>query len=108
MDQGIKQNVIKGLGLDALPEEAQERAVESISKIIFQNIIVNSLDSLSEADQDAFEKLLSSEGVTGDAISEFLSQKIPNFDELVEKEVASFRNEAAEFVDNTEGGEKVS
>lgn len=108
MDQGIKQNIIKGLGLDALPEEAQERALESMSRIIFQNIIVNSLDELSEADQDAFEKLLSSDGVTGDAISEFLSQRIPNFNELVEKEVANFRNEAAEFVDNVEEKKETS
>ncbi len=102
MDQEIKQNIVKGLGLDALPAEEQEKALESISRIIFQNIIVNSLDLLNEADQDAFEKLLSSEGTTGDEISEFLNQRIPNFNELVAKEAANFRNEAAEFVDNVE------
>lgn len=104
----MKKNIIKSLGLDALAEEEQEKALEGISRIIFQNIIVNSLDALNETDQDAFEKLLSSPGVTGDAISEFLSQRIPDFDKLVEKEVADFRNEAAEFVDNVEKGEETS
>ncbi len=108
MNQEIKQNVIKGLGLDALPEDKQEEALETVGKIIFQNIIVRALDELSESDQDALEKLLSTGQADGDEISSFLGSKIQNFDSIVEDEVAKFRDEAADFLEKVgEAGPKV-
>ncbi|MBI4159642.1 hypothetical protein HY504_00570 [Candidatus Wolfebacteria bacterium] len=98
MDDILKQNIIKDLGIDLLPEDKQEEVILRIGKLIFQGVLLRVMDLLGDADKDELEKLMAGDGATPEAVMKFLQQKIPNLDEVVRDEVTEFKKESVEFM----------
>ena len=100
MDDILKENIIKSLGIDALPQEQQEEALAKIGNMIFQGVLMKVMENMAEADRDEFEKLLSEKNNEPEAILNFLRSKIANLDEIVNEEIIKFKQESANFMNN--------
>lgn len=102
MDNILKQNIINNLGISALPQEEQEEAMTRIGNIIFQGVLIRIIEVMSDSDKDEFEKVLSEKNGESEAVLEFLRLKIPNLNEIVNEEVAKFKQESVNFMKNIE------
>lgn len=98
MQDILKKNIIKDLGLDALPEKDQEEALLTVGKIIFQAVLIRVLQELTEKEKDQFEKLLTEKTDDEEAILSFLQAKIPHLNDIVNEEVAKFKRETVDFM----------
>lgn len=86
MKNTLSSDIIKEWGLGSLPPEKQEEMVERIGRIIYQAILVRSLDILTEKEQDEFDALLDKDETTPDDVMGFLASKIPTFENMVLEE----------------------
>jgi hypothetical protein len=98
----LHKDLIKYLGIDKLPEDEQERILLNIGKIIFQLVMIRVLEELNENDKGEFEKILNEKPNDEEAILNFLKSKIPNLDEIVNEEIAKFKEESLDFMKELE------
>ncbi|HUY69710.1 MAG TPA: hypothetical protein VMU70_01670 [Candidatus Tyrphobacter sp.] len=98
MNEELKQNVIKGLGLELLTPDQQEDALDKIGRLIYQGTLERALERLSDSDLDEFEKNFSGDNADPEAVMRFLKDKIPDLDRLTEEEVKDFRDKTADFL----------
>lgn len=89
---------MKDLGLDALPQDQQERALQSISKVIFQSVIIKLLEKMSEEDVTEFEKMMEANMDNEEVVLSFLQSKFPDLDNIVSEEIAKFKQEGVDFM----------
>ncbi|MDE2311475.1 MAG: hypothetical protein KGJ93_00090 [Patescibacteria group bacterium] len=91
----LEGNIIAQLGLEKLPDEEKAALLEQMVGWVEKRVFGKILASLAEADKARFLEIMES----GDqaASEEFLSQKVPNFAELLEQETAAAKQELAEF-----------
>ena len=94
----LQKNIIKDLELDTLPEKEQEEALLSIGRIIFQSVIIRVMNELDKAGKDEFEKILTEKPNDEEAIMSFLQSQLPNLNEIVNDEVAKFKQESVDFM----------
>ncbi len=87
----IQQSIIQELGLQDLPEETQIKLLTQMTESVLKRIAVKVLEQLSEADRAEFEKLQE----TGDVekVNDFLTAKIPNYEQIVLEIIAEFKEE---------------
>lgn len=100
MQDVIRKNIIEDLGLDKLPQKDQEEMLLMIGRLIFQGVIIRVMSLLSEKDKDDFDKLLSEKIEDEEAVLKFLESRVPNLNEIINDEVASFKQESGEFMKN--------
>ncbi|MBI4993303.1 MAG: hypothetical protein HZC26_04200 [Candidatus Magasanikbacteria bacterium] len=94
----LYKNILPSLGLRDLPADKQEQMLLKIGDIIFKRILIRAIDSMSEPAKAEYEKLLKTKSADAGAALDFFRAKLPNFDQLVAEEVASFKKEAAEIM----------
>jgi hypothetical protein len=87
------KNIVQEWGLGHLPPQKQAEMVERIGRILYQAILVRSLDILSEKEQEEFDALLDINATTPDDVLAFLQKKIPTFDTMVEEERKSLKED---------------
>ena len=78
-------------GLGALPEIKQVEMVDRIGRLLYQAILVRSLDILSEKEQEEFDKLLDKDATTPQDVLKFLATKIPTFEQMRQEEVEKLK-----------------
>ena len=86
MNDILSKDIIKEWGLGSLSEAKQLEMVERIGRILYQAILVKSLDILSEKEQTEFDLLLDEDTTTPENVLAFLQSKIPTFEQLVVEE----------------------
>ncbi len=82
-----QENLIARLGLSALPQKEQDEVAEKFSGVLFQAVMLKSLQSLDEEQKDRLEKVMSKNPEDLDAMMKFFEQEVPNFSELVGNEI---------------------
>lgn len=97
MYKNINENIIKTLGIDSLPIEKQKEAMERLGAIVYQEVMLRVLDILSEEDKDEFEKVIE-KSPDPEIMFSFLTDKIPNLEEIVNEEAEKLRKESAEII----------
>lgn len=87
----LQQNILQELGLQDLPEATQIKLLTQMTESVLKRIAVKVLEQLSDQDRQEFEKLQA----TGEAekVNEFLTVKIPNYEEMLQEIVAEFKEE---------------
>lgn len=90
-------NIIKILGIDKLSEEKQKEAMEKLGAIVYQETMLRALEVLSEEDKDEFEKVIA-QNPDPENLFSFLSEKVPNLDEIISEEATKLRTESAEIL----------
>ncbi len=93
MNTALSKDIIQEWGLQSLPPEKQLNIVERIGRIMYQAILVRSLDILSEKEQTEFDLLLDEDTTTPDDVLGFLQKKIPTFEQLIVEERQSLKND---------------
>ncbi len=91
------KNIIKILGIDALPVEQQKEAMEKLGAIVYQEVMLRVLDIMSDEDKNAFEALIE-KNPDPEAMFAYLAEKVPNIDQIVAEEAESLREESAEIL----------
>ena len=82
----LSKDIIKEWGLESLSSEKQAEMVERIGRLVYQAILVRSLDILSEKEQTEFDLLLDEDTTTPQDVMAFLHGKIPTFEMLLGEE----------------------
>ncbi len=93
MNNTLSKDIIKEWGLSALPQDKQLEMVERIGRIIYQAVLVRTLDILSEKDQNEFDDLLDQDTTTPDDVLAFLQKKIPTFNQIMLEERKNIRED---------------
>ena len=91
-----QQNLISDLGLDALPQKTQEEIMLKLGTVIYQGILIRAMEILTDAQKDALDAKLEAEG--DEALFPFLQQNIPDFNAIIEAEVAKVKKDSADFL----------
>ncbi len=87
----LSKDIVSEWGLGDLPQEEQIDMVDRIGRLIYQAILVRSLDILSDVEQDEFDLLLNEDATTPEDVVLFLERKIPTFTLLLKEEVAKLK-----------------
>ncbi len=82
----LSKDIIREWGLEDLPETKQVELVDRIGKLLYQAILVRSLDILSEKEEGELDVLLDNDATTAQDILIFLQSKIKNFEAIVTEE----------------------
>ena len=82
----LSKEIIKEWQLDSLPDNKREEVVNKIGRILYQAILVRTLDILAEEDQNELDTLMDKDGTTPKDVLLFLKKKIPTFEALVKEE----------------------
>lgn len=82
----LSKEITKEWGLDSLPSEKREETVSRIGRILYQAILVRTLDILSDSEQDELDDLMNKNTTTPKDVLLFLKSKIPTFEDLLREE----------------------
>lgn len=97
MYDSINKNIIEILGINKLPIEKQKEAMERLGGIVYQEVMLRVLDTMSNEDKDAFEKLVEKDP-NPETLLEFLSSKVPDLEKIINEEAEDLREESAEIL----------
>jgi hypothetical protein len=86
----IEQTIIDKLNLTDLPKDKQETILTKMAEVVLKRVFLVAMENLSPEEQDEF---LSLSEENPKSAEEFLLEKVPDFDALAQKEIASFRDE---------------
>ena len=89
----FSKNIIKEWNLTNLPLQKQKEMIERIGRILYQAILVRSLDILSQDEQEELDSILDNDNTLPEDIIKFLQSKIPTFDQLVKDERNSLKED---------------
>jgi hypothetical protein len=90
----IARDIIKEFGLEELPEAEKQDVIDQMSDVVMQAVLVRGLAALTETQQDALDAALEKNPNDFDVILDFFAANIPNFDGLVQEEVARIKEQA--------------
>lgn len=82
---------MKELALEELPVDQQERILMNTATIINQNIALRLLEELPENKATELEVLMTDYANEPEKLQVFFQQEMPNFDEIVSEEIASYK-----------------
>jgi hypothetical protein len=91
--QLLPKETIAEWGLQSLPEEKQVEMIDRIGRLIYQAVLVRSLDLLSDNEQDELDEMLNHDTTGPQEVLVFLAQKIPTFEQMRLEEVAKLKDE---------------
>ncbi len=93
MDQNqVRQSIMDDLGLSDLPQEKQEELLIKMTEVILKRMFVETMDKLNASDQDKYAQMIDNQA-TPEEVENFLKGKISNYDEMLQKIVADFKEE---------------
>lgn len=82
----LSKEITKEWDLASIPEEKREEAINRIGRILYQAVLVRTLDILSDGEQDELDELMNNNTTTPKDVMLFLKSKIPTFDALLREE----------------------
>lgn len=97
MNQSIvPKDLLTEIGLDSLPLEEQAAMLSEMGDALMSAIMVRVVPLLDDAAKQELDTMLGGE-LEPVQLQTFLAAKIPNFQEIVDEEVTTFKTEAAAF-----------
>ena len=88
----IRQTIMQELGLENLPQEKQEELLVKMGEVIFKKIFLATVEKLDDEGKNRFEKMME-EGNSPEEIESFLSEKIDNYDEILDKIIQDLKKD---------------
>ena len=93
----IEEKITKELELDQLSPTEKEETLLNIGNIIYQEVLMRVLDTMPDADQDEFEKILDN-NASPQEIFAFLKEKNPDLEQIITEEATKFKNKASNIM----------
>jgi hypothetical protein len=87
----LNANIINLLGIEALPDDKKVEFIGKISDLIFRRVIIKVLDRLEDEDQERLMEYIESNDA--DNTTRLISQKIPDFEDMLTNEVVKIKEE---------------
>ena len=88
----IQKTLLDELGLTNLSQEKQEELVIKMTEVLLKRMFLETVEKLNEADQGAYAEMIEKKA-DPEEIEKFLTEKISNYDAMLEKIVADFKEE---------------
>lgn len=88
----IKEEIMKDLGLESLPQKKQDDLLVKMGEVILKKIFIETVDRLSDEDRKTFEGMLK-EGKKSEDIETFLNERIDDYDKMVGEIVTELKEE---------------
>ena len=88
----INNTIIQTLGISELPLETQQEAMRFFGSLIYQEIILRSVEDMSDDDKTEFTKLIET-NPTQETLFDFLASKTPHIETIAKEEAQSIREE---------------
>ncbi len=85
----LQTNIITELNLEILPAKEKVDLINKMAELIEKRVVVRILEGLTEDDLKTYEKLAKQP----DGKLKFLSQRVPNFIELLQEETVKVKEE---------------
>jgi len=98
----IEKNIIEVLELENLPREEAEEILIRTGAVIYENVLLRVMETMTEKDQDDFEKILDNEGKPEEIFS-FLKERVKDFEKIVKEESEKFKNKTSNIMDQIGG-----
>lgn len=89
------KDIISELHLEYLSEEEQEEMITEMSEVVYEKIILRLIDKLSPDDVISLSNMLDLEKY--DEAGVFLSEKVSDFEKIVDEEITEFQEEIIKF-----------
>ena len=86
----IKKEIIKKLGIEALPSKDQERIIDQINEAIISRIIYKTTQKLSKEGLEKFEIVIKDNSFDANELYAFLKKNIENYDIFLEDTINEF------------------
>ena len=91
MPKKLKENLIKDLGIDQLPEDKREEVLTLMTEALLKRIVVVALERIPGNKKEEFDEIFKSRD--SEKINEFLSDNIPGYEKMVKNEIENFKKE---------------
>ncbi|MBT3355831.1 hypothetical protein HN784_01120 [bacterium] len=91
-------DLIKELGINDLPQEQREETLTQMSEVIQQRIVLRIVEELPADKKEGFADVVNNSAEEPEAIDTFLTENLPNVEELVLEEIGKYKAEMLEFV----------
>lgn len=89
------------MSLDAMNEKARQDFLQNISELIIESALLRYFTSIDESNQSVFETWLTIH-MTKNNFLELLRRTYPDFVQLLEEEIITFKQEAFRLADATQ------
>lgn len=89
----IKKNLFDLFQIDKLPIDKGIETLDRLASLVFQAVLVRTLPLLSEEELTEYEKITDSG--EADLLFKFLTEKIPEFETIIQEEAENLRAELA-------------
>ncbi len=86
-----EKDILEDLGLNTLPEEAQEKLLQKMTESIMKRVTVEVLERLSEENREKFDEIREKENA--EEIDSFLRSKIDDYDAMLARIAEEFKSE---------------
>lgn len=91
MNDDLNKKIIEDFGLGNMDPEEQERMIEKIGNLLFENVVERAVDSMDDEVMKDFDDLLESAGSDYEKVVSFLKNRVPNFDVVVSDELSRLK-----------------
>jgi hypothetical protein len=93
------EQLMKSLGLDALPPEEKAVVMEKFADTLFQAVMVRGLELLPEDKKDLLDEAIKKSPESAqDVLMDFFMANIPNFQSVVDEEVNRVKDQIVKVV----------
>ena len=89
----LESEIIKEWKLDSFDKLKREELVNKIGRILYQAVLVRTLDILSDDEQNELDELMNKETTTPKEVLLFIRKKIPTFDALLREEKENLKSD---------------
>lgn len=86
-------NLMAELGFDDLPTDEKMKMIETMGETINKNIALRMFEELPDNRAKELETLLTSYADDPEKLEFFFRQELPNFDDIVKEEIASYKQD---------------
>ncbi len=89
----LSKKLIADWDMESLSEQERIDFIDRVSRLVYQAVLVRSLDILSVVEQEELDRLLDVNSTTPEDVFVFLDKKIPTFHMLVKDEVEAVKQD---------------
>ena len=93
-------DLIAELGINKLPEAQQKELLIQISEVLQQRIVLRLVEEMPEEKKGEFASVLEKNKEDQGAVEKFLSENIPDLEQIVLDEIGKYKTEAKKFIDD--------
>ena len=91
----VGKTLIDLFELNKLPPEKANEMTERLSKLVLQAMLIRVLPMLSEKDLETYEKIVENKENGAEVMFQFLGEKIPGLDGIIQEEAEALRADLA-------------